>query len=448
MGEARHGTKKRKSTLSLYISSAFVLTAAMTVLITACAIMVGWNVSRTMGFDGANISIALIGGAALALVVSGCLGLFFANGIAQPIARIAETAGALKDGDLTARTGLHGDDELSQLGESFDAMADSIERDRDLERQLIGDVAHELRTPLMAIQATVEAMQDGVFPADEEHLDTVSSETRRLGRLVDALLHLDRLENGTTAADLRTLDLSDALVELALTHEALLETAGLTLVPSIEEDVMVEGDRDLLVQAVSNLLANAARYTPEGGAVRIGLQRVDGYAEIAVSDTGIGIDEADMDKVFSRFWRADHARSGVAGGLGIGLAVVREVADQHKGSVGVHSVLGEGSTFYMRIPLSDKDPTLDEDAQREAKRMDRAERKETDRLRKEEEKLRKLEERQFKQERKEAEKFMKEAEKLRKQEQKGGSPRTVLGIRMPRSSKRDGEDGGDDAQGS
>lgn len=415
---------RKKLSVAVYIASAFVLTAAMTVLITASAIIVVWNINRGLFMSDEDIYMALVVGGCIALLLSAILGLFFANGVGQPIQRIARAASAIKEGDLSARTGLHGDDEIAMLGENFDEMADSIERDRDMERQLIGDVAHELRTPLMAIQATVEAIQDGVFPADEEHMGTISSETRRLGRLVEALLHLNRLENGTIEIKDEPVDLSELINGLLMTHEALVESSGLEFGCDIADQVIVQGDHDLLMQAVANLLSNAVRYTPEGGSVSISLRRQGGYAHVEVSDTGVGISEEDLNKVFSRFWRADHARSNVGGGLGIGLSLVREVADQHRGHVGVSSVLGEGSTFTIDIPLSQLDQTHLTPSQREARRAAKAARRESD-------KLRKLQGKQLKQAKRAEEKARKLEKRSDQQEL------TFFGFRVPLPSKKD-----------
>lgn len=397
MKDKRKTREKKPLSFAIYVMGAFLLTSAMTVLITAAAIAIVWNVGYAGEPGDEELFFAVFTAGAIALLLSVILGIYFAVGIARPVQRISDTASAIKEGNLSARTGLSGDDQLGQLGQRFDEMADAIERDRDLERQLIGDVAHELRTPLMAIQATVEAIQDGVFEADEEHLNTISFETRRLGRLVEALLHLNRLENGTTEVKRDLVNLSSVVGGLSTTHEALIESSGIMFFTDVAPNVMIVGDQDLISQAVANLLSNAVRYTPENGMVTVELTRENGYAKISVRDTGVGISDEDMKKVFSRFWRADVARQSVDGGLGIGLALVKEVVDQHFGDVSVSSTLGEGSTFVMRIPLAPEDrvkpmaPHARKNSSR--RRQGRA-------ARKEQEKARKIEERQMKARRK------------------------------------------------
>ena len=385
---AQGDVPKRGRPFLLYLTGAFVLTSVLTALVTIAGIIIAYNVHRDNLVSDLDLYTAFFVVAAISLAVAAVVGAVFASGIARPVELIARTAERIKEGDLSARTGLSGQDELSRLGLIFDEMADSIERDRDLERQLIGDVAHELRTPLMGMQATIEGMQDGVLPADDVHLSTLASETGRLGRLVEALLHLNRLENGTIQARREQLDLSALVAELVLAQEAFVESMGLDFEAEVEPGLLVAGDRDLMTQVVVNLMSNAVRYTPEGGSVRLSLSRADGNARIAVSDTGIGISEADVEKVFSRFWRADEARQRTSGGLGIGLALVREVVDQHHGSVQVESELGRGSTFTVTIPLAAEDPgsraSTDKPAMRKVARAKRnAAKKELDRARRE-----------------------------------------------------------------
>ena len=150
----------------------------------------------------------LLVAAIVAVLLASAAGTIFARSLVKPIDQITATASAMRSGDRHARTGLEGDDAIGVLGRTFDEMADAIEADRELERRLTADVAHELRTPLQAIQATVEAMQDGVMPADEEHLGIVRDETMRLSRLAHGILELTRLERGNIEFESARVDLA------------------------------------------------------------------------------------------------------------------------------------------------------------------------------------------------------------------------------------------------
>ncbi|MEG0072290.1 MAG: HAMP domain-containing sensor histidine kinase, partial [Raoultibacter sp.] len=294
---------------------------------------------------------AMIFAAALAIALALGIGFLFARGLVNPINRMTKTAKDIKKGNLSARTGLTGDDEVARLGETFDEMAESIEKDRELERRLTTDVAHELRTPLMAIQSTVEAMVDGVFEANAERLETVNSEVQRLGRLVEALLKLSRLENRSSPMSKEVIDVGDLISGIIATHEAFVADSGLTLRYEREDDVFVCGDADMLRQATANLISNAVRYTPEGGTITVKVTKGDLMACIVVQDTGIGLSPEEIKMVFSRFWRADAGRDRASGGLGIGLAVVKEIVDRHGGWVRVEGKLDEGACFTIYVPL-------------------------------------------------------------------------------------------------
>lgn len=297
---------------------------------------------------------AMVVASVIAIVLASLLGFLFARNLVRPIKRMTDTAKTLKEGDFTARTGLSGDDEISQLGETFDAMAESVERDRKLERRLTTDVAHELRTPLMAIQATVEAMVDGVFPTDEEHLMTVDSEVQRLSRLVDSLLKLSRLENRSNPMKQEIVNCGELIQTIITTHEAYVNEAGLKLIYKADDDAIVKGDPDMIRQATANLISNAVRYTPEGGSITVSVRRGEKMASIAVRDTGIGLTPEEARMVFSRFWRSDSGRNREKGGLGIGLSVVKEIVDRHHGWVQVDGRKNEGACFTINLPLYDE----------------------------------------------------------------------------------------------
>lgn len=288
----------------------------------------------------------------VAVLLASFAGMLYSRGIVRPIAAVTRAAEALRRGDRSARTGMAGGDPISELGATFDQMADAVEAERVFEQQLTADVAHELRTPLQAIQATVEAMQDGILPTDEERLTLIHDETVRLGRLAGSILDLSRLETGSATMTLAPIDLAAPVAVAVESSRALMESTGHTLEERVESGLVVRGDGDRLTQAVGNLLSNAARYTPEGGHVRIRLLRDGEQAVIEVADSGIGVAHEDRQHVFTRFWRADPARSRASGGLGIGLAVVREIVERHGGSVGVHDSDLGGAAFVVRLPLA------------------------------------------------------------------------------------------------
>lgn len=294
---------------------------------------------------------ALMVAALVAIAFASIAGMWYATRLVRPIERITDTARQLSDGERDARTGMSGDDEIAVLGRTLDEMADAIEADRELERRLTADVAHELRTPLQAIQATVEAMQDGVLPADEERLGTVRNETVRLARLADAILELTRLERGSLPFDMRPLELATPVRAAVDAHQALIEACELTLDIEAAEGVPVVGDTDRLQQAVGNLLSNAARYTPPGGRIDVRVRAKDGHAIVEVADTGVGIADEDAERVFDRFWRADSARSTATGGLGIGLAVTKEIVERHGGSIRAQRRPSEGTVFTVTLPM-------------------------------------------------------------------------------------------------
>jgi signal transduction histidine kinase len=300
---------------------------------------------RDASFKGLGLAAAL----AVALATAG--GFFYSRVFAHPIERVTRTAAAIRTGDLDARTGMSGEDPVGLLGRTLDEMAASIQAEREFERRLTADVAHELRTPLQAIQATVEAIQDGVLPA--ENLGVVRDETVRLGRLAESILELSRLENRSVRFKMAPIDPAVPLMRAVDSHRALFESLELTLDSEVAEGATVSADLDRLTQAFGNLLSNAARYTPAGGSVTVRLAIEPKQVAVSVRDSGIGIPEEQRDRVFTRFWRSDAARERSRSGFGVGLAMVREIVDQHGGSVSFSSNEPEpGTTFVVRLPAT------------------------------------------------------------------------------------------------
>ncbi|MFD4669425.1 sensor histidine kinase [Lentzea sp. NPDC058450] len=271
--------------------------------------------------------------ALLALVVS----LLISRGALRPISALAASARRLGSGDLSGRVPENGD--LVELTRAFNAMADSLQRSREQQHNMIADIAHELRTPLANIRGYIEAVRDGVLPADDELYRSLHEEALLQQRLIDDLQDLALAESGSLVYHMSTVDLADLLS----TYRA----AG--VVVDAPEPVVVHADHDRLRQVVGNLVTNAQR----AGAFSVTLRcRADGQsAVVEVADNGWGIAAGHLPHVFDRFWRADNARGRETGGRGLGLAIAREIITAHRGRISVASTLGVGTTFTVRLPL-------------------------------------------------------------------------------------------------
>ncbi|ONI82456.1 two-component sensor histidine kinase [Saccharothrix sp. ALI-22-I] len=230
-------------------------------------------------------------------------------------------------------------------------------------RDFVANVSHELKTPVGALALLAEAVLDA--SDDQEEVRRFSAkimqEATRLGTLVTELIALSRLQGAEKLPELSRVEV-DVVVNEAMSRSKLAaESAGIDIGTDQPSGLEVEGDRTLLVTALSNLLENAVAYSPPGSPVSVSRKLVDGFVEIAVTDRGIGIAEDQQTRVFERFYRVDKARSRATGGTGLGLAIVKHVANNHGGEVKLWSLPGVGSTFTLRIPAHpDQDePTKD-----------------------------------------------------------------------------------------
>ncbi|CRK60227.1 Phosphate regulon sensor protein PhoR (SphS) [Alloactinosynnema sp. L-07] len=246
--------------------------------------------------------------------------------------------------------------EVRPLGEGFtvvdaDDQSDAV-RLEATRRDFVANVSHELKTPVGAMALLAEAVLDAADdPVEVRRFTTkILREGNRLGTLVTELIALSRLQGAERLPELNTVEV-DAVVRDALGRAQLvMESTGIDVTTDDDSALLVEGDRTLLVTALSNLLENALAYSPPGNPVSVSRKLVDGYVEIAVTDRGIGIAEEEQQRVFERFYRVDKARSRATGGTGLGLAIVKHVAANHGGQVKLWSKPGLGSTFTLRIP--------------------------------------------------------------------------------------------------
>ena len=287
--------------------------------------------------------------AVTAILVAIAVSWFVTRRLSGPITRLAAAARALAAGDRSARSGVTAPGELGELAAAFDQMTDDLGRAEQVRRQLAADVAHELRTPLAALQAGLEELRDGLIQPDPARLAGLHDQTLRLGRVVDDLGELAAAESAALSLRLADVDLAELTRAALAARDAQLRAAGLQVQAELHPGVLVRGDADRLDQALGNLLTNAARYCRPGDQVTARVSAADGQAVVEIADTGPGIPADELPHVFDRLWRGK--TSNATSGSGIGLAVVRELVSAHGGTVTATSAPGSGATFTIRLPL-------------------------------------------------------------------------------------------------
>jgi signal transduction histidine kinase len=296
---------------------------------------------------------ALARAAGIAALAAGAVFAFAAaralRRVALPLGDLMEAAGRVAEGDYAARVAERGPRELRALAGSFNAMAERLQQADEQRREFLADVTHELRTPLTVIQGKLEGMLDGVYPLDAAHLGPIVDETRVVSRLIDDLRTLSLAESGGLKLQRAPTDLAVLLHETAAAFRAQAGAAGVALEVAAESDLpLVEVDPARLREVVVNLLANALRYTPAGGRVRLQARAEPaGRVTVSVSDTGRGIAPEDLPRVFDRFYK-----SGDSPGSGLGLAIARNLVAAHGGEMRAESegVPGRGATLSFTLP--------------------------------------------------------------------------------------------------
>jgi two-component system phosphate regulon sensor histidine kinase PhoR len=233
-----------------------------------------------------------------------------------------------------------------------------VRRLDSMRRDFISNVSHELRTPLSGIRAAAETLQEGALddrPAAEEFVGHIVRETDRLTQMVEELLELSRIESGAAPLHLAPIDASELVAHVTGRFVQQAERAGLRLTHEAPHGLRIVGDAERIDRALGNLIANAIKFTPEGGEIVVCAQHEGADFTLSVRDTGVGIEAADQDRVFERFYKTDRSRGGA--GVGLGLAIVKHIARAHEGTVGVESRPGHGATFTIRLPMQRRDGT-------------------------------------------------------------------------------------------
>jgi signal transduction histidine kinase len=248
-----------------------------------------------------------------------------------------KAASGIANGDLSQRVAIRSHDELGELSQTFNQMAESLDRNETQRQHLMADIAHELRTPITVIQANLEAMLDEVLPLNAEQVAALHDETLLLNRLVNDLRLLSQAEAGALKLERHETDLVGLIHRVAEKIKVQAQQKGINLEIETSENLpRISIDEDRITQVLNNLIGNALRYTPRDGKIIVSASKSTGLGnaiQISVSDTGPGIDPKALPFVFDRFYRADQSRARNSGGSGLGLAIVKQLVEAHGGKV-------------------------------------------------------------------------------------------------------------------
>ncbi|HEX7490310.1 MAG TPA: HAMP domain-containing sensor histidine kinase [Candidatus Limnocylindrales bacterium] len=307
----------------------------------------------------------LILAALIAASLASLVGLIGASRLVRPLTRLEQAAVAVARGDLGRRSGLADrSDEFGQLGRTFDSMAAQLQTADETRRGFLQDAAHELKTPLAVIDATSSAILDGVYTPERRHLETIRDQSRILARIVDDLRTISLAEGGHLPLERRPLNVRAVLDSVAAGFEARAASGSVKLSVDAAAGIVVEADADRLRQVIGALVDNALRHTPAGGSVHISAAAsaaqgpiIAGKAapsrsvvRLAVEDTGAGIPAESLPHIFERFYQADPSRSRGTGTSGLGLSIVRALAEAHGWRVGAENCPNGGARLWLELP--------------------------------------------------------------------------------------------------
>ncbi|HYI25205.1 MAG TPA: HAMP domain-containing sensor histidine kinase [Thermomicrobiales bacterium] len=263
----------------------------------------------------------------------------------SPVSAVIEATSQVAHGDFSVRVATSGPPEVQEMVRAFNAMAERLETSDEHRRRMFSDIAHELRTPLSVIQGTAEAVVDGVYPATVEHLLPILDQARQMGRLLTDLQLLSTSEAGQLPLHMEEVDLVEILNDAVQSFSPSAHRQGVRLGPVTHQPVPATVDPVRIRQVVDNLIANAVRFTAEGGSVALGITSMDQSVEIVVRDTGRGMPQEDVARMFERFHKSVDS-----GGTGLGLAIARSLVEAHGGTIGAESAPDLGTKVTIVLP--------------------------------------------------------------------------------------------------
>ena len=309
------------------------------------------TVERVLRLRDRMATLFVVAAAAVLFIAALISGLLM-----RPVGALSAGIDRMSRGDYTTPVHVRGRGEMADLAAAFNDMCDKVRSLDETRSQFVANASHELKTPLATMKILVESLlyEDDMEPETrKEFLNDINREIDRLSRVVGDLLTLARIDSRKLTLNRERISLAEVAEESMKSLRPLAERHKLSMTFEAGDPCVMEADGERLRQVCYNLVSNAVKYTPDGGSIRVTLRREGRDAVLQVSDTGIGIAEADLPHVFDRFYRADKARArmGESGGTGLGLSIVRQIVRLHAGTVTVKSAPGEGTTFTVQLPL-------------------------------------------------------------------------------------------------
>ncbi len=279
------------------------------------------------------------------------------NNMIQSIHQMRDVSAAISKGDFFEKVEVHSHDEIGELAASFNAMAEELARADETQKEFIGNISHDFRSPLTSIRGFAEAMLDDIVPPEQhkKYLQIIYDETNRLNKLANDMLLLNKMESGQEELQIHRFDINEMIVSLSLSFEQRIEEKGLDMqFRFLQDHLFVMADEDKIERVIYNLIDNAIKFTEKGDSITVETSIVNKKAYITVTDTGIGMDEETQKHIFERFRKGDKSRGLNKTGMGLGLAIVKQIILNHGEEILCRSREGQGTSFEFTLPLANQ----------------------------------------------------------------------------------------------
>lgn len=296
-------------------------------------------------------NLTLLYGALIGAVIALLLGVFLSRTLTRPIRELTQATHAVSEGDLSQQVTVHSKDELGELAQAFNKMSAELLRSVNARKQMTADIAHELRTPLSLILGHAEAVHDGVLSPTRENFEIIREEAARLEHLINDLRILSLADAGELSMQLQTVEPQRLMQEVASLYQYQAQRKNISFTLDIAPHLPnIEVDPGRMTQVLTNILDNALRHTPEGGTIVLSAKEMEVQVELAIQDSGQGLNAEDLDRIFERFYRADPSRQREDGGSGLGLAIAKSIVQAHGGQLSAESEAGSGLIVRILLP--------------------------------------------------------------------------------------------------